>query len=560
MLYFENAQNFNDIFSVGYILILVALSVSELVFALFLSRKFVQSAQQSGYVCSEYSRWLSRRGNIHITRLFMLALLSVLSYFALSVALSFSGSVIMIFVPLIPHALFVVLYVLSDRKRKEKKPLVLTKRAKRLYITFSLLFVIFAFAVLLGCNVLGFLMRSVAIISRIRFILSCFTPLLIPVVVLLAAAINAPIERAINKGYIDRCKKKIAENEGVIRIGITGSYGKTGVKEILKTILSEKYKVLSTPLSYNTPMGICKTVEELDGSFDVFIAEMGARHVGDVKELCDIVRPSYAVINGIIGHHLETFGTLENVKKAKAELIEGVGDGTIVLTCDNPTALSLAKENEGKDIVLAGVDTSASPDVFATDIRLSKDGSAFRLNVFGDEVEISTALLGKHNVSNICLAAALCFKLGLSVPEISAGISRVRPFEHRLQVIKGENGVTVIDDSYNANSSGVVAALETLSLFEGRKIVVTPGIVELGKEERKENELLAKNLVSTADFTILVGAYNSYIIRDAMIKEGYSFDNIFVANDLEEAKQKLKEIAKEGDVVLFENDLPDKFD
>ena len=459
MLYLENAENLSGIFAAEYMLVLAAVSIVNLLLALFLSRKFMQVLQQSGYVVSEYDRWLCRRGNIYVTRLWMLVLLSILSYLAVSYAFSFIESSAVMFAAFLFYVLFIALFIRSDYKRKEKLPLKLTKRATRLFITFAVLYFIFTYALLIVCNIIGFYIKAYPLVMRIRFILLCITPVYIPLTVKLAALINSPIERLINKKYVDDCKKKLADYKGLIKIGITGSYGKTGVKEILKTILSEKYKVLATPSSYNTPMGICKTVNELNSSYDVFIAEMGARHVGDIKELCDIVQPSYGIINGIIEHHLETFRTLENVKKTKAELIEGVGGGTIILTCDNETTLSLASDNSEKDVILAGTNVSADPSVYATDIKITKTGSSFTLNLFGESFEVSTTLLGSHNISNICLAAALCSRLGLSGEEIAAGISRTRPIEHRLEVTQGENGVTVIDDSYNANSSGTIAAL-----------------------------------------------------------------------------------------------------
>ena len=560
MLYLENVENLKGLFGAEYVVALVVMSAINLCLSLPIARKFLQIIQQSGYVQSEYLRWLAKKDNVYLLRLFMLSLLSLLAYLIFSIAFSFVESWPIIFVGFAFYVTFTAIYVKSDFKRKQKAPLVLTRRMTRLVTTFSLLHLIVTFAILLLCNLLAFSIKNNDILVRVRYMPLCLTPLLVPFSVYLAGLVNKPFENARNKKYIDACKRTLEENPSLVKIGITGSYGKTSVKEILKVMLSEKYKVLATPASYNTPMGICKTVKRLNSGYDLFIAEMGARHEGDIRELCDIVKPDYGIVNGIIEHHMETFFNLERIKRTKAELINGVsGKGAVILTCDNENTLGLKEKYPDKGIVLAGVNEAADPEVYASDVKISGNGSEFVLHAFGESIEVSTCLLGKHNVSNICLAAALCKKLGLSMPEIAAGIARVRPIDHRLEVSVTDSGLTVLDDSYNSNISGTIAALEVLSSFEGRKIVLTPGMVELGSTQDYENMRFGKRLASSVDYAILVGTLNSYKIRDGMLECGFPLEKIYIAKDLGEATAHLKKICAPGDVVLFENDLPDKF-
>ena len=560
MLYLENAQTISDIFSSQYMLLIVTFAIINMLFALPVSRKYMQILQQSGYVKSEYLRWMARRDNVYLSRLAMVTMLSMLSYFIFAIAFAFVENEIIMYLGFVFYVLFMIVYIRSDFKRREKAPLVVTKRVVRLYISFSLIYFLFTFGLLLLSNVLGFYSKNNGVFLRVRFIVLCVTPILVPFSVLLAALINSPMERLNNKKYVDKCKKTLDSHGDLIKIGITGSYGKTSVKEILKTMLSEKYKVLSTPASYNTPMGICKTVKKLNSTYDVFIAEMGARHEGDIKELCDIVKPTHAIVNGIIEHHMETFSSLSKIIKTKAELIESVEKGgSVILTGDNENTRSLAERYKNLNVCLAGIDPDVKQGVYAGDIKISGAGTEFTLNVFGEEEKAFTTLLGKHNVSNICLAAAMCAKLGLSLAEILAGIARIRPIKHRLEISYNDLGMTVIDDSYNSNVAGTRAAIEVLSCFKGRKIIVTPGIVEMGRAQDLANYELGERLAEAVDIAVLVGSVNSYKIRDGLINKGFSLENVYISKDLEDAKSYLKKHSLAGDVVLFENDLPDKF-
>jgi len=560
MFDYSDATSIFSVFTFENVAMLIVFAAVNTLAMVYLARKFMQIIQQSGYVNSDYGKWVRRRDNIYVTRLDMIVLLSVLAYLIYSIALSFLDKTVVALTGFVFYIGFCFYYILSDFRRKSKSPLVLTTRIIRIFITYSIAYFVLSLAILFGAVAFGYLIKGNDIFMRVRFCVICLSPLLVPVFVRLANAINAPMERANNKKYVEKCKKTLAEHPDLIKIGITGSYGKTSVKEILKTLLSEKYSVLSTPLSYNTPLGICKTVKKLNDSYDVLIAEMGARHEGDIKELCDIVKPDYGIINGIVEHHMDTFVSLTQIKNTKFELYGGVRDGgAVIVTVDNENVVSMLDSCKGKELVLAGLNLSHKPHVYATDVKVSENGSAFTLHLGDKCVECTTALLGEHNVSNVLLAAALCDKLGMTADEISAGIARITPVKHRLEVLKNQNGVTVIDDSYNSNVDGTRAAIAVLGKFDGRKIIITPGMVELGRIEDQENFELGKRLASAVDIAILVGSHGAYRIRDGLLNSDFALNRIYMAKDLADATAHYAKISQSGDVVLFENDLPDKF-
>jgi UDP-N-acetylmuramoyl-tripeptide--D-alanyl-D-alanine ligase len=344
----------------------------------------------------------------------------------------------------------------------------------------------------------------------------------------------------------------------VLKIGITGSYGKTSVKEILKTLLSVKYRVLATPESYNTPLGISLTVHKLDAAHDIFIAEMGAREMGDIGNLAKLVTPDIAILTGVNEQHLESFKSVENIKNTKYELFEKLKvGGKAFFDGNNAISRELSERFNGEKYLISENDGI----VKATDVKISSDGTMFKL-VFdnGSEVDCFTTLIGKHSVRNILLAVAVAYKIGLTPNEISLGISRLHAVKHRLEILPNNKGITLIDDSYNANSDGAMSALETMSLFPGRKIIVTPGLVELGSNQNEINYKLGKEIATKCDKMIISAKYNAEILISGFIDGGGDRANIMYANGVGAAKKLLSEVLTAGDVVLFENDLPDIYD
>ena len=550
-------RSYNSIscmFKLDSLLTMVGLAVFSAIATICLSYKFLQSLQQKGYVSSDYFKWANKKNNVFNSRIIMLSLLSVFAFFLFNAVFAFVENDFFTLSGLIFFILFSLLYIRGEKKMENKVPLKITNRVKRLVITYFVISSVFFFGIIVGFNALCYVIPF-DFLKIMRFSVVTLLPLAMPNLIFVASIINKPIEKNISKKFIKIATKRL-DRESLIKIGITGSYGKTSVKNYLAKILEQKYEVVATPSSFNTPMGISRATELLTDSTEVFIAEMGARRVGDVKELCDIVKPQYGILNGIIGAHLLTFGSIEKVIKTKNELMEADSLQLGVFTSDNENTYKLYNDF-GKEKITAGLDKDKALEVFAEDIKVDKNGSEFTLNLYGEKIRCSTKLLGKHSISNITLASALAYKLGLTAEQIKDGIKQIEPVEHRLNVIENGN-VTIIDDAYNSNPEGVKSALEVLKYFEGRKIIVTPGMTELGINQNKENYEFGVQLASAVDYAFLVEGGSANAIRNGMVfGGGFDHKKVKIVANLTVAKDKLSKIIEDGDVILFENDLTD---
>ena len=419
-------------------------------------------------------------------------------------------------------------------KGKEKKPFVVTARVKRLYCILALVALIFCWL-------------SPACIA------------LLPLMAALAALIALPIEKTIQRMYMRDAQRRMDAQPNLIRIGITGSYGKTSVKNILYTILSQKYNVLSTPASFNTPMGLTRVIRErLEPAHQIFLAEMGARHRKDIKELTDFIHPTIGVLTSVGPQHLDTFKTLENIIDTKYDLIRALpADGYAVFNDDHGICADLYDKTQH---VPKAIVNRQDGDVWAENAQVTAQGSSFTLCFAdGSKVPCQTRMLGAHNISNILLACAVAKHLGLSNAQIQRGVSQLVPVEHRLQLLSSAGGVTVIDDAFNSNPSGAKAALDVLRQFPGRRIIVTPGMVELGEQEAEYNRELGREMADAADVCVLIGRKHVQPIQEGLLNAGYAAENIHVFPSLNDATAWLRGFMQAGDFVLYENDLPDHY-
>lgn len=455
--------------------------------------------------------------------------------------------------------------ILSFRKDKQevKKPLVFTERAKRLFMTSMILNGIYI--IILLFKAFNFLEYSTPYIFLSMVILVFLFWVLYyaqPIIVLWANIIMTPIENRINQGFYEQAQEKIKSMQNLNVVGITGSFGKTSTKFIVGTILGERFKVINTPESYNTPMGLSKVINnQLNNRHDVFIAELGARNIGDIKEVSELVNPKIGVITSIGPTHIETFKNIDNIMKTKYELIEELPtDGIAIFNYDNEYIKKLA-DKTFKEKILYGVEDIENLDLYAEDVEVSEFGSTFTVkDKEGNSIRCTTKLLGKHNIYNILAGVAVAKALGLSFDEIKKGIEKIEPIPHRLNIINPGTGIIIIDDAFNSNPIGARAALEVLSQFkDGRKIIVTPGMVELGAMENEANRKFGTNIGKVCDYVILVGEKRTKPIYDGLMEVNYNKDNIFIVNTLDEATAKIQKLAKPKDIVLFENDLPDNY-
>ncbi len=434
-----------------------------------------------------------------------------------------------------------------------KKPLAFTHRAIRLLIVNGVLL-----ALWLGLSAL--MTNSFTNFAFMLFIISY----LMPVNMLLATYIAFPMEMSIQKGYYRDAQRKISSMKKLIVIGITGSYGKTSTKYFLKTILSEKFNTLMTPESYNTPMGITRVIrEQLTEEHEVFVCEMGARNVGDIRELTELTHPTIGILTSVGPQHMETFKSIDAIKGTKNELIEALPlNGTAVFNGDSPICKELAAATPVETLVYSVSEDIQDYAATATDVVTTEKGLRFTVKTKdGLSIDCQTGLLGKHNVSNILGSVCVALKLGLTAEQIQMGISKIKPVPHRLELMPTSNGVIVIDDAFNSNPAGAKEAMETIrELGTGRKIVITPGMVELGAVEAEENRKLGRIMADCCDYAILIGLKRSQPLVDGLLEGDFPQDRIFVVATLNEATAKLGQVVKTGDVVLFENDLPDNYD
>ncbi|HPY37534.1 MAG TPA: UDP-N-acetylmuramoyl-tripeptide--D-alanyl-D-alanine ligase, partial [Clostridia bacterium] len=336
----------------------------------------------------------------------------------------------------------------------------------------------------------------------------------------------------------------------------------TSTKFILQSILHKNYNTLATPSSFNTPMGITRAIrEDLKPEHEAFIAEMGARYKGDILELCKLVQPEYGIITSVGKQHLETFGSYEAVIATKTELLDSLpAEGAAFINGDNPDCRKMFEACAIKNKFMFGIDTDGLY-IKATDIKVGKDGSSFTLvdTQSGESASCCTVLLGRHNIMNILAAASLARYLKMSMEQIAERIHELKPVEHRLELIKG--AVTVIDDAFNANPEGTKAALEILKEFApSRRIIITPGMVELGAEEEALHREFGRNIAAAADFAVLVGLARVEPIREGLLEAGFPAEHIMQVASLKEATELLPVLAPAGSVVLFENDLPDNYE
>ena len=437
------------------------------------------------------------------------------------------------------------------KKEQVKKKLVFTKRIQRLLITTLILFIIPSFIIFKNFNINN--------VGYYYLILDLMV-YLIHYIEILANFINKPIEKLVYLYYFNKARTKLKSMSNLDVIGITGSYGKTSSKNIIYDILNVKYNVFQTPLNYNTPYGLCNTVNNyLDKFSNFFVAEMGALKVGEIKSCCDVVKPKYGIITKIGKAHLESFGSIDNILKTKFELIESLpSDGIGILNGDDKLQLKYKIKNKCK-ILYIGIDNH-DVDLYATNIKLTNKGTTFDCKFKNDKklYTFQTSLLGYNNIYNLLTGILLGHELGIDIDKLIYAVKMVKPVEHRLE-LKQNNGLYIIDDAYNSNPIGSKMALEVLGMMDGVKIVVTPGMIELGSEQYKENYEFGKVMAKHTDYAILVGEVQTKPIYEGLIKEKFNKDNIYVINDVKKAFPIINKLKKDDTYVLLENDLPDVF-
>ncbi|MDH8678531.1 UDP-N-acetylmuramoyl-tripeptide--D-alanyl-D-alanine ligase [Fusibacter bizertensis] len=443
-------------------------------------------------------------------------------------------------------------YLLIVKAYPAKKKCVYTPRVKRMLTTSLILLAITAFGMMFLPN------WSIAIYGVVIYPMSF-------VLIYLANTINKPIEGMVNNYYYKDALRLLSENPNLTVIGVTGSYGKTSTKNVLYTMLSKDFNVLMTPESFNTKMGLTRTIREhLKPTHQILIAEMGAKEVGDIKELCDFVKPHYGVITSIGPQHLDTFKTFENVILTKGELFKYLQpNGTAFVNIDDENIRNIKLRDDVTSVRYSVNDqTTLTPDYYIEATSIGASGSSFTLvqNKTGKKLRLNTKLLGRHNLSNVLAGIAISLSLGVSFERLGTMTADLTPVKHRLSTRRVNDQYTILDDAFNSNPVGSKMALEVLKNFEGnKKIVITPGMIELGDQAYDLNKSFGIAIADACDYVILVGKKQTAPIQDGLAEKAYPSQRIYIASSIKDGFNKLHEIVALNDVVLIENDLPDTF-
>jgi UDP-N-acetylmuramoyl-tripeptide--D-alanyl-D-alanine ligase len=284
---------------------------------------------------------------------------------------------------------------------------------------------------------------------------------------------------------------------------------------------------------------------------------MGAKNIGDIKEICDIVNPEYGILTAIGPQHLETFKSLENVKKTKLELVDSLPENGWAFVNNEDENIKQIKFT--KNNIKYGLNDDA--EYYAYNIKINDSGSIFDVHTpMGEITNIKTKLLGEHSILNIVGAIAVAQKMNLNSDEIKTGIRFLKPVPHRLELKRNPNGLLIIDDAYNSNIKGAKMAVKTLGRFEDKfKVLITPGMVDLGEFSEKYNSEFGEEATKYCDFIILVGEKQAVNLNKGIEKTNYPKEKVYVAKDIQDAFKKLYEFDATKTVALLENDLPDNY-
>ena len=435
--------------------------------------------------------------------------------------------------------------LLLRKSQRAKKPLIYTARVKRILFTAAIL-------------ASGLVWEVFVLKPPVSYVLMGILYSLSPALIILANLINVPIEKIIQSYYIRDAMKILKSCPGLIIIGITGSYGKTSVKFYLHTLLQAKFHVLMTPNSFNTPMGIVRTIrEELRATHEIFICEMGARYLHDIRDICDIVHPHHGILTSLGSQHLETFGSIENIIKTKFELLDSIPlQGMIFVNGDNEL---IRNHLPLKPYLTYGL--GEKNHYRACNISVSRKGTTFHvITKDGEECDFETQLIGEHNVLNLVGAIACSHYLGIPFDFLRLPVRKIIPVPHRLELIEA-GAITIIDDTYNSNPAGCKEALKALALFDGCKILITPGMIELGSRQDACHHEFGVDAASVCDFVVLVGEERTRSIHKGLVDSGFPPERVYVVPGIKEAMDKAHALRSDAGrkIILLENDLPDNY-
>ncbi|MDR9417706.1 UDP-N-acetylmuramoyl-tripeptide--D-alanyl-D-alanine ligase [Gracilimonas sp.] len=533
-------------------------------------RFFVHIYQQVGYKNNLFWQWLKAHwdekvitGNISLLMVFIFILM-LFSNWIFDTLTYTSVSLIVLL-----SCIWWFRGVSKYRPEKVKKPLVFTPRVLRLMVPYTILNV-FLPLYFTYTSFTGFLpFIELPLPNYFSGLLSfdlillitgwAFGIALLPFFILLAGLITKPVEKYIQNGFKKQARKKLASMPDLKVIAITGSYGKTSTKFMIRDLLKERFNVCSTPGSYNTPMGICKVINnDLQSHHQILILEMGARYEGNIEELCDIANPDVSVVTNVGVAHLETFGSREVIAYEKGTLVRRLEEGGVaVLNADDIRVSKMGEHRDDIQRILVGLNNGS---IRGSNVSYSTSGMSFNVSIGDVSETFETKLLGAHNAQNLLLAVGVANHFDIRLKTMALAAANIEPIEHRLE-LKKRGELTIIDDAFNSNPVGAKNAVEILAQFNsGQRMIITPGMIELGDIEEEENFKFGKTIAkANLDLVVLVGEERAKPILEGIKSKDSAALNVRVVNSLFEANELVQKHAREGDIVLYENDLPDVY-
>lgn len=534
--------------------------------------------QLNSYNVDQHLIWIKKnKKKYRLNKILLIfdLLLTIILFVSIALVGDIYFAMLVIYIwPVILEITFIIFSIIKIclffKNRIKKKKFVYTNRIKRNILANIILYAIIILPIILMIKNNNASDDEVFIELLFKYFFLIFAPML----TFISFLIMLPIENILKKNIINKAKKKLKANTNINVIGITGSYGKTSVKNFLKNILSIKYNVCMSPGSYNVPMGACITINEHLKSYDdIFIQEMGARRIGDIKEMCDIVEPNDCIITEVGNMHLDTFKNIENVLKTKMELFEYVNNknGIILLNGDNDLIREYVNnkniDNENRNIYFIG--EKNNNNFIINNIKSNRNGASFNIKIcdnndekvlsiiesIGDNIDFNTKLIGKNNIIDISFAIAYAILKNIDVENIKEEVKRLEQVKNRLEIINVDNDTIIINDAYNSNPNGARNAIDAVSTFDGyKKIMVTPGMVELGDIQYAENKKMIEYAENKIDEIVIVGTTN----RDALKDGAKNNQKIKIYNKEEDAIIYARS-QNEKKVILLENDLPDNY-
>jgi len=422
------------------------------------------------------------------------------------------------------------------RNVSEKRTLVYTFKTRMLLILSIVLILI----VLVSTNIVT---RNFPVSVFLALILSTqFYFLLI-----ISRAILYPFEFLIIRRKIIETKQKIQPLKNLKVIAITGSYGKTSVKELLYQLIKDKFKTLRTPESYNTILGISKVVDyELDNTYDFFICEMAAHHLNDIKNLCKMVPPDYAILTGATSQHLERFGSLKNIIKTKFELYESIQNKENIIFNLNDQNIKYGVEKRNISNPKGYLELS--------NISFSKTGSEFDFYVGRKTYHVKTNLFCKSNIENLSGAITMALKIGVKMEDILNITPNLIAIPHRFS-LKNYNNSTIVDNTFSSNEQSFTEMVSTAKMLQGAKVLVTPGLVELGSEETLINSKVGKLTEGVFNKIILVGIND----RTKSFAKNLKDKPEFISDTRKDYFEKIEKLSNKYDWIFLENDVTENY-